>query len=70
MKHIATQHVKGYYPVTLSECPPLAVIHDEVQYDQGRWYVECGGEGHYFMDSNEAVTAFINLVNFAMDNKA
>lgn len=62
MRHIATQHIAKQYPVSLYECEPEAIIHDEVQYQHGRWYVVCGGEGHYFLDMNEATQAFDTLV--------
>lgn len=65
MRHIATQNIPNYYPVTMFECGPIAVVHDEVQYEHGRWYVECGGEGSYFMGMKEACDAFAKLVNFA-----
>ncbi|AUV57201.1 hypotheticla protein [Erwinia phage vB_EamP-S2] len=63
MKHIATQHIINQYPVSLYLCEPIATCHDEEVYEHGKYYVTCGGEGHYFMKEFEALDAFSTLVN-------
>lgn len=62
MKHIATQNIAKQYPVSLYMCEPISIVGFEVEYEHGKWYVTCGGEGHYFMDMEEAVAAFEKLV--------
>lgn len=67
MRQIAQQNIANYYPVTLSICEPIQVNHEEEVFEHGKWYVGCGGEGHYTNSMKEACEWFSKLVNFAMN---
>lgn len=66
MRHVATQHVRKYYPVTMYECEPTGRTIEGHTYEHGQWYIECGGEGHYSNSMKEACEIFGKLVQFAI----